>query len=282
HNSRRELIGQGIGNIGASLIGGIPGAGATMRTMVNVQAGGRSKVSGVIHSLVLILILLGLSKFASQIPLAVLSGILITVGIGIIDMRGIKHFRKIPREDAVVMTVVLVLTVFVDLLQAVAAGLILSSIWFMKQMSDITPEKSTTTLQQSETENDRLRRAYGIAERYRPLVSIKEINGPLFFGNNTFFSEVSKTIPRESRVLLIDMEDMHYMDQSGLYTLETIIIRLKQQEIEIFLLGLQDQPRALMRNTLVIPKLVEEKNIFQNKTECIKAIEDYLKEADAT
>ena len=122
HEPNRELFGQGLGNIVAGIIGGLPGAGATMRTMVNVQSGGRTKVSGVIHGLFLIGVLLGLGTIAGQIPVAVLAGILITVGIGIMDYRGLKTLRRVPRADAGVMLLVLSLTVFVDLLWAVAAG----------------------------------------------------------------------------------------------------------------------------------------------------------------
>ncbi|MDQ7068312.1 MAG: SulP family inorganic anion transporter [Sulfurimonas sp.] len=109
HNSNKELIGQGIGNIVAGLIGGLPGAGATMRTVVNIKAGGRTKLSGIIHSIVLVIILFGAGAYAKLIPLPVLAGILITVGIGIIDYKGLKHLREVPRADAAIMIIVLLL-----------------------------------------------------------------------------------------------------------------------------------------------------------------------------
>jgi SulP family sulfate permease len=128
HNSNRELIGQGIGNIGAGLIGGLPGAGATMRTVVNIDAGGRTRLSGVIHGVGLLIVLLGAGAYAAMIPLPVLAGILITVGLGIIDYKGLRHIKDVPRSEAVIMLIVLGLTVFVDLLQAVAVGMVLASI----------------------------------------------------------------------------------------------------------------------------------------------------------
>ena len=105
-----------------------------MRTLVNVNSGGRTRLSGIIHGAVLLVVLLGAGVYAAKIPLSVLAGILITVGIGIIDYRGLKHLAHVPRADAIVLIIVLILTVFVDLIQAVATGLILASILFMKQM----------------------------------------------------------------------------------------------------------------------------------------------------
>ena len=116
HNSNKELIGQGIGNAMAGLFCGLPGAGATMRTVVNVKSGGRTQISGMIHALLLLAILLGLGSLVKYVPLSVLAGILITVGWGIIDFRGFKDLFKIPKADAVVLVVVFIITVFVDLL----------------------------------------------------------------------------------------------------------------------------------------------------------------------
>ncbi len=126
HNSDRELIGQGIGNIAAGLIGGLPGAGATMRTVVNVRAGGRTPLSGAFHAVVLLALGLGLGPLAAMVPHAVLAGILIKVGVDIIDWGYLKRLKKVPREKAFVMLATLFLTVFVDLITAVAVGIILA------------------------------------------------------------------------------------------------------------------------------------------------------------
>jgi len=115
HNSNKELIGQGIGNMVAGFIGGIPGAGATMRTLVNIKSGGTTRLSGIMHGVFLLFVLLGIGSLASQIPIPVLSGILLTVGISIVDRRGLSHIGKITKTDAFVLIIVLILTVFVDL-----------------------------------------------------------------------------------------------------------------------------------------------------------------------
>ena len=110
HDSNRELIGQGIGNIGAALVGGLPGAGANIRTIVNIEAGGRTRLSGVIHGLFLLAVLLGLSNLVQYIPNSVLAGILVGAGLGCIDFRGLSHIGKVARSDAFVLLVVLGLT----------------------------------------------------------------------------------------------------------------------------------------------------------------------------
>ena len=145
HSSNRELIGQGIGNMAAAFIGGLPGAGATMRTVVNVNAGGKTRLSGLIHGLLLAGILFGLGKYASYIPLCVLAGILITVGIGIIDYKGLRHIRIVPRADAIILIIVLLITVFGNLLHAVGVGIVLACMLFMKKMSDMAEAGAEST-----------------------------------------------------------------------------------------------------------------------------------------
>ncbi|WP_455389750.1 SulP family inorganic anion transporter, partial [Petrachloros mirabilis] len=137
HGSNRELIGQGIGNAVAGLFGGLPGAGATMRSVINIRTGGRTPISGVFHSVVLLAVLLGLGPLAEQIPLAVLAGILMKVGVDIIDWRFLKHIHKAPRADVVIMLVVSAMTILTDLIMAVAVGLVLASVLFVKQMADL-------------------------------------------------------------------------------------------------------------------------------------------------
>jgi len=140
HNSNRELIGQGIGNAIAAIFGGIPGAGATKGTVVNINSGGRTRVSGAVHGLFLLAVLLGLGTLAAYIPLSVLAGILIPIGFKIIDTKGLKHLLAVPRADAVVLVIVLLITTFGSLIQAVGIGLLLASLLFMKRASDIGEE----------------------------------------------------------------------------------------------------------------------------------------------
>jgi SulP family sulfate permease len=137
HDSDRELVGQGIGNFFAGAFGAIPGAGATMRTVINVRTGGRTPISGALHALVLLAIVLGLGGLAQHIPHAVLAGILIKVGIDIIDWPYLRRIREAPRAGVFFMLVVLLLTVLVDLITAVGVGIVLASLLFVKRMSDL-------------------------------------------------------------------------------------------------------------------------------------------------
>lgn len=277
HDSRKELTGQGIGNMVSALIGGLPGAGAFMRTFVNLKAGGKTKFSGIFHGIILLLILLGLGRFASQIPMAVLSGVLITVGISIMDLKGLKHIWRVTLADAAVMVIVLLLTVFSDLLKAIAAGMIISSIMFMKHIGDITQQRTVSSRKKNtQAENLALNRKYNIPEDITDKVSIKKINGPLFFGNNLYFRDLAREIPPESQILLIDMRETPYIDQSGLYTLEDIILGLEQQGVHVVLLGLQRQPESRMRAIHLIPNLVAEDDIQEDLTSALEVIRKHL------
>ena len=127
-NSNRELVGKGIGNTIAGFFGGIPGAGATMRTVVNIRTGGSTKISGMVHSVLLLGVVLILAPFAAKIPQAVLAGILVKVGYDIIDVAYLKRAHQGPRFDLMLMALVLGLTVFVDLITAVMAGVVIAAL----------------------------------------------------------------------------------------------------------------------------------------------------------
>lgn len=152
HKPNKELIGQGIGNSIAAIFSGLPGAGATIRTVVNINAGGKTKLSGMIAGVLLLLILMTLGPIASQIPAAVLAGILITVGISVMDYKGLKAIPNLPKDislgplklssEVIVMMVVLLLSTFWNLIYAVGIGLVIASLMFMKKMGDLTASRS--------------------------------------------------------------------------------------------------------------------------------------------
>lgn len=233
HNSNRELVGQGIGNSIAALFGGIPGAGATIRTVVNIQSGGKTRLSGVVHGLLLLMVLLILGPIASKIPLSVLAGILITVGIGVMDYRGLKALGKMPKSDAIVIIVVLLLTVFLDLITAVAVGLILASIIFMKKMSDVTARQSSIKTLGNIPREDIWKDEIDFPNNLKEEVYIKHIDGPLFFGYTADFSILAQQIPETATHVVIRMDKVPYMDQSGLYAFEESILQLQQKNIEV-------------------------------------------------
>lgn len=141
HQSNKELIGQGIGNMAAALFGGIVSCGATMRTAINIKSGGRTSLSGVIHSIFLIFVIIFFAPVAAKIPLSVLAGILIKVGVSIIDYKFIKLIKAAPRNDLIVMLLVFLITVFDDLILAVGVGVVLSSILFAANVAKQTDIK---------------------------------------------------------------------------------------------------------------------------------------------
>ena len=234
HHSNRELVGQGIGNIIAGCIGGLPGAGATMRTIVNINAGGQTPLSGVAHGVLLLGTLLGLGNYAQEIPIPVLAGILITVGIGIIDYKGLRHIKSVPRTDAVVMLIVLGMTVFVDLIQAVATGLILSSILFMKQMSDqLSSEVKILPIK----ENCRQWWKENIPDSIADKIYVKHFPGPIFFGFAPALQAMADSLP-DVRVVVFRMMNVPYIDQTGLYALEEVVLSLEKRNIAVVITGL--------------------------------------------
>jgi sulfate permease, SulP family len=257
HNSNKELIGQGIGNAVAGFIGGLPGAGATMRTVVNIKSGGNSSLSGAIHGVALLVVLLGAGAYAALIPIPVLAGILVTVGVGIIDYKSFRDIRFIPRADAIIMIMVLLLTVLVDLLQAVAAGMVMASLWFMKMMGDNAQQKAVgVSLNQSGLPDEE-----NLPQNAKEKVFIQHFDGPIFFGFTFGFKEIIRQVP-DVQMVVFRMEKVPYIDQSGLYAIDEAIDELIEKKIEVVLVGIQPQPEDMLRKINIIPSSVPEENIF--------------------
>ena len=264
HNSNRELIGQGIGNMLAAAIGGIPGAGATKGTVVNINAGGRTRLSGILHGIFLLTVLLGLGQLASLIPLCVLAGLLIPIGFKIIDFKGLKHLLKVPRADAVVLILVLAITTFGSLIQAVGVGVALACLLFMKKSGDISEKGlevgAVADIDGSKPWQDEIE----FYEDYKKKVIIKHLYGPLFFGFTSYFKDQIKALPDEVEAVIMRMDRVPYIDQSGLYTLEDVIYDLREQNIEVLLIGLKEQPKDMLEAVDVIPDLVPLEDVFEN------------------
>jgi SulP family sulfate permease len=273
HNSNRELVGQGIGNSIAALFGGLPGAGATMRTLVNVQAGGRTQLSGVIHGVVLLAILVALGPLAARIPLPVLAGILVTVGISIIDYRGLNHLRKVPRVDAFVMLFVLGLTVFDDLITAVGVGVVLASLLFMKKLSDeMKAHAKVIPLHQVYKDEEDL------PQEFLQHVYIKHVDGPLFFGFAAEFQNLAWSLV-SAKAVIMRLSGLPYIDQTGLYVLEEACRELRDSGVRVLLCELGRGPTKSLRDIGVIPDIVPESDVHETFEDCVKT---FLNDARAT
>ncbi len=282
HNSNKELIGQGIGNAVAGLFCGLPGAGATMRTVVNVKSGGRTQLSGMVHALLLLAVLLGLGGLVKYVPLSVLAGILITVGWGIIDFKGFKDLLRIPKADAVVLIVVFLVTVFVDLLTAVGIGMVIACVLFMKRASDLVEGGYSSSAMTSADVRKGLPDPGlpnfdktlpwgdegGITDEMRRHIYIQRLNGPIFFGTINKFKEVMEDVPSDAKVVIIRMKLVSFMDQSGLYAMETAIKDLQARGITVLMTIIQPQPMYMLRTLNVIPSVVPEEHTFKTFEDC--------------
>ena len=227
HNSNRELIGQGIGNSVAGLFGGIPGAGATMRTVINVRSGGRTRLSGAIHSVLLLTVVLVLGPVASQIPQAVLAGILVKVGYDILDITFIKQASKGPKLDLAVMVVVLLLTVFVDLIIAVGVGVVLAALAFVNQLANRQLSEMNVT---------------GDLGDDHESVAVFEFSGPLSFGAAADLPHrAAQSVTASTEALLLDFTSLPYLDASGARAIGAVADYAQAAELEVYTVGLNDE-----------------------------------------
>jgi len=265
HNPNKELMGQGIGNSIAALFGGLPGGGATIRTVVNINAGGKTRLSGMVAGVFLLVVLLALGPIASQIPAAVLAGILITVGIGVMDYKGLKAIPYMPKPEVIIMLVVLVLSSVWNLVYAVGIGLVIASLMFMKKMGDLTAERSDIKSLKEEAWSDEINFPSELKEE----VFIKHIKGPLFFGSTSDFQALAKQLPETASTIIIRMGRMQYMDQSGLYAMEEVLIDLVKEEKKVLLVNILEQPKYMLERIDIIPDLIPEENLFKNFEECL-------------
>ena len=232
HKPNKELIGQGIGNALCGLFGAIPGAGATMRTVINVKSGGTNKISGMVHSLILLVTVLFLAPIAAKIPMAILAGILIKVGIDILDYKFIEIWKQSPRSDLSVMLVVFFTTVFIDLITAVGIGIILSSILIVYRIT-----KATKIVLDNKNEDNN----YKIPEHTRMI----KINGAFFFGSNTAFeSEANKIL--DTKVFIIDILNVPFIDLTAIFTLKDLISKLKLDDIDVKIVTNNEHKKTLL------------------------------------
>ena len=242
HNSKKELIAQGIGNTMCSFFGAIPGAGATMRTVVNMKNGATTRISGVTHAIVLLIIALFLAPIASKIPLALLAGILIKVGFDILDYRFLQIIQKVSKDDLLIMITVFLLTVFVDLIIAVAAGVFISSFMAVYQISKNIKMKHYKLLIDSEN------------------IDIIKVKGALFFATAILLERVLNKAKSEKMV--IDCTEVSYLDISAIFKLEDIIEKYQEKNIEIVLVIKYTHKRRLLKigkifNNIKIYRILE-------------------------
>jgi sulfate permease, SulP family len=247
HDSDRELIGQGLGNMAAALVGGLPGAGATMRTVTNVQAGGRTPLSGMVHALVLLVITLGAGSLASPIPQAVLAGILLKVGLEIIDWNFIFRAPLLSWTTTGLMWLVLILTVFWDLVTAVVVGVFLANILTIKRHNDLQ-QKAMRTLQglpmdgaPQEQHPDLSPEELGILARCGNSLLLMELSGPLSFGAGKFLSQQLSSVD-DFQTLVLDLSQVPLLGVTAALAIETICLDCRDQNRKVWIVTANCQP----------------------------------------
>lgn len=235
HKPNQELFGQGIGNILCSFIGALPGAGATMRTVINVKSGGTNRLSGMIHALALLFIILFFAPLASKIPLAILAGILIKVGIDILDYRFLEVWRDSPRHDLMVMIAVFLITVFVDLITAVGVGLLMASLLIVYRIT----KETQIVLDNADDEE----KEYCFLDKQ---VRIIKINGAFFFGSSTIFENNINSI-LDTKTIIIDISNVPFIDLTAIFTLKDLLVKFQKDAIEILIIAKEKHKLELLK-----------------------------------
>jgi SulP family sulfate permease len=253
HESDRELIGQGIGNTVAGLFGGLPGAGATMRTVINVRAGGQTPISGALHALILLAIVLGAGGFAKYIPDAVLAGILIKVGTDIVDWDYLKRIRSAPKAGVVIMFVVFFVTVFVDLISAVGLGMVMASFLFLKRMSDLQID-SITVITEPNEEATLTELETTILKAAEGRILLYHMEGPLSFGAaKGMIRRLAKF--DEYDALILDMTDVPAIDFTSCRAIDDMVSDALQINRNVFLVGVRPKVKLFLQRQGVTQKL---------------------------
>ena len=234
HNPNRELVGQGIGNTAVGLISAVPGAGATMGTVVNIRAGGRTRVSGVIRSVILLALVLGLGRYVEFIPLAALAGILMKVGYDIIDWRFITRIHRIGRQHLVVMLATLGLTVFVDLITAVAIGLIVAAMAHARQFELLELDRVISTpLLDSEFLN-----IVNSPDPFAARVGLVALRGTFTVASSNHLVNTISPDIGEHEIVILDFTETTYMDDSAALVVEQLIDAALAEDTQCIVIGL--------------------------------------------
>ena len=274
HDSDKELVGQGLGNMIAGLTGSLPGAGASIRTITNIKAGGRTPLSGVLHAMVLFVIAIGLGPLVEIIPYAALAGILIKVGMDVIDWRFIRRLHRAPRIDFVLMIVVLALTVFVDIITAVAVGVLLASLAFVKEMAELQVENIRTI---SHPEEERLFDEEGAAlfAQCDRRAMILHLAGLISFGAASELTRKFASVASYD-LLIIDLQDVPRVDGSAALALEEIIQVANENKKHVFVVGLTLHVARVLIQIGAL-SLIKETSRFSTRNEALRAAVELLK-----
>ena len=274
HDSNTELMAQGLANIAAPLFGGIPATGAIARTMTNINNGGKTPISGIVHAVVLLLIFLFLMPLAQYIPMACLAGVLVIVSYGMSGWRSFKELMKNPKSDVAVLLITFFLTIIFDLTIAIEVGLIIACLLFMKRMAETTDVK---VIMDEIDPNDELDITKGNLEHLTipKGVEVYEINGPYFFGAGNRFEEIMATLGDRPSVRVIRMRKVPFVDSTGIHNLTNLCIMSQKEGIQIVLSGVNSTVRSTLEKS-GFNELVGENNICSHINLALKRANEII------
>ena len=274
HDSNTELIGQGIANIASPLFGGIPATGAIARTMTNINNGGRTPVSGIVHAVVLLLIFLFLMPLAQYIPMACLAGVLVVVSYGMSGWRSFLALMKNPKSDVTVLLITYFLTILFDLTIAIEVGLLIACLLFMKRMAETTDVKVIMDEIVTEDESG-ISHANDEHLAIPKGVEVYEINGPYFFGAGNRFEEIMASFGDRPQVRIIRMRKEPFVDSTGIHNLTNLCMMSKKEGIQIVLSGVNPKVHQTLQHAGFYA-LVGEKNICPHIKVALERAKDII------
>lgn len=260
HRSNTELFGQGVANILSPIFCGIPATGAIARTATNIRNGAVSPISGLVHAVVLLLIMLVLGKYAEMIPMAALAAVLFQVAFNMCGYRSFIKMFKAPKSDISVMLVAFFLTVVIDLTVAIEVGVLLAAVLFIKRMSDVSEMETVTSALKKDDEEVTL----GESGRQVPKgVVVYELAGSLFFGAVDKFKDTMARISEKPKILILRMRSVSSIDAAGIQMIEDLLCRCKSEGTQLLLSGVHAQPVVALTRAGVL-KLLGEENALGN------------------
>ena len=270
HRSNMELVAQGVANIFSPIFGGIPATGAIARTATNVKNGAKTPVSGIVHGVVLLLIMLFFGKWAALIPIPTLSAILIVVAYNMSEWRSFKKLLKSPKSDVLVLLVTFTLTILVDLTVAIEVGVVLAALFFMKRMAEVSQVNAITKDLKEDYESG----ADGeIKYKVPDNVEVFEVYGSLFFGAVEQFTESLRVVEKKPKYLILETQHLLSIDASGIRALEDLESTLKKQKTKFLVSGLHKQPLFAIVQVGLMDK-IGDNNLFGTIGEALIFIEE--------
>ncbi|OIQ00715.1 MAG: sulfate permease [Zetaproteobacteria bacterium CG2_30_46_52] len=258
HKPNKELVGQGLGNALCAFVGAMPGAGATMRTVINIKSGGSNRISGVTHAIVLLLIVLFFAPLAAEIPLAVLAGILIKVGLDILDYRFFEIWKDSPRHDLGIMISVFAVTVFIDLISAVMLGIVLASLSIVYRITQATHIDLIG--------DDSLENPVDLAAKKARIIKIE---GAFFFGSSSAFeNRINQALDIET--MIIDISSVPFLDITAIFTLKDLLATLNRANIKVLIVAKKEHQTQLLK--LQIANFFDPDNFFDKLKNAIRTL----------